>query len=69
MDRRYYLLKAGLIVLALVTVGLNSGPATQRMAGEINEAHASTLNFLQVAAADVRCGFITSLDHLVHIFG
>ncbi|HEX3808709.1 MAG TPA: hypothetical protein VH000_13680 [Rhizomicrobium sp.] len=69
MDRRYYLLKAGLLVLALMTVGFNSGRYTREMAGEISQAHASTLTFMQVAMADVRCTALTALDRAAHIFG
>ncbi len=67
MHRHYYLLKAAVIVLALVTVGMNSGAGTQQIAGEITQAHAGTLHVLSVAAADIRCGVSAALSHILHV--
>ena len=66
MHRHYYLLKTAIIVLALVTVGLNSGAGTQQIAGEITQAHAGTVEFMQVTAAHIHSGLIAGLNYLLH---
>ncbi len=67
MHRHYYLLKAAVVVLALVTVGMNSGAGTQQIAGEISQAHATTLHFVSVMAASIRCGASAALSHILHV--
>lgn len=65
MHRHYYLFKAGVIAIAALTVGLNSGAGTRQMADELAQAHASTVQWVEVTAGNVRGEVVAALEHLI----
>lgn len=66
MDRRYYLLKIGVLFAALVTAWLTSGMESTRAAHDVNLARYSAPATIEAAAWDTTARFARAVARLIN---
>lgn len=65
MERRYYLLKIGVIVVAIVTAAVTSGMGTTQVAHAVNHARYSAPSKIEAAAWHTTAWVAHAAAHLL----